>query len=72
MEGDQDVGGLDVPVDHPFLVRMLHRLANLDEQLEPASRGQLVLCAKVSDFDALDPLHDEIGPAGCRHPGVVV
>ena len=31
---DQDVGGLDVPVDHPLVVGMLHSVADLGKELE--------------------------------------
>ena len=34
--GDQDVAGLQVAVDDPLLVGMLHRLADGDEQLQPS------------------------------------
>ena len=35
---DQDVRRLDVAVDDPLLVRVLDRLADLDEQIEPLLR----------------------------------
>ena len=35
--GDQDVGGLQVAVDDPLLVGVLHRLADRHEQLEPGA-----------------------------------
>ena len=35
---DQHVGRLEVAVDDPLLVRVLHRLADLDEQLQPLAR----------------------------------
>ncbi len=38
VEGDQDVTGLDVAVDDALLVRVLDRLADGDEQLEPLLR----------------------------------
>ena len=40
-ERDQHVGRLDVAVDDPLLVRVLHGLADRDEQLEPLARRQL-------------------------------
>ena len=36
--GHEDVAGLEVPVDHPFLVRVLYALADLGEKLECAAR----------------------------------
>ena len=35
VQRDQDVRRLDVAVDDPLLVRVLDRLADLDEQVEP-------------------------------------
>ena len=35
VQRDQDVGRLEVAVDDPLLVGVLHRPADLDEQLEP-------------------------------------
>ena len=42
VQRDQDVGRLDVAVDDAFLVGVLHRLADRDEQLQPLARRQLV------------------------------
>ena len=39
VEGDQDVGRLDVAVDDPLLVGVLDRLADRDEQLQPLAGG---------------------------------
>ena len=69
-ESDQDVGGLDVAVDDPLLVGVLDRLADADEQLQPLGGGELVPVAVVGDGDAVDQLHDEVGPAGVGGAGV--
>ena len=45
MEGDQDVGGLDVAVDDALLVRVLDRPADGDEQPQPLARGEAVAIA---------------------------
>jgi hypothetical protein len=42
MGGDQDVGGLDVAVDYPLLVRVLDGVADADEQLQAIPRCWLV------------------------------
>jgi hypothetical protein len=34
VQRDQDVGGLDVAVDDPLLVRVLDGLADLDEEIQ--------------------------------------
>ena len=50
-----------------LLVGMLHRLANIDEQLQ-AVRGREGDCSSqnVGDRDAPDQFHDEVRPAACR------
>ncbi len=71
VERDQHVGGLDVAVDNPLLMGMLHRMANRDEQFQTLLRREVVLVAVVGDGDAADQLHDEVGPAS-RGQGVGV
>ena len=39
VQGDQDVGRLEVAVDDALLVGVLHRLADRDEQLQPLPRA---------------------------------
>src|SRR5262245_44361533 len=59
----QDVRRLEVAVDDPLLMRMLNRVADRDEQLQPLAGGESVLVAVGGDGDAVDQFHDEIGPA---------
>ena len=40
MQRDQHVRGLDIAVDDPLLVRVLHCLADQHEQLEPLGDGE--------------------------------
>ncbi len=63
VESDQHVGRLDVAVDHPLLMRVLDRLADRDEQLQPLARVEPGLVAILGDRDAIDELHDEVGSA---------
>jgi hypothetical protein len=42
---DEDVRRLDVAVDDPFLVRVLNRLADFDEQVEPFLGREMILIA---------------------------
>jgi hypothetical protein len=44
VERDQDVRRLDVAVDDPFLMGVLDRVADGDEQLEPLARGEARGC----------------------------
>ena len=67
---DQDVRGLDVPVNDAFLVRVLDGPANLNEQIQPLPGGKIVLVAVIGDLDAAHQFHDEIRPAGFRGAGV--
>ena len=39
VQGDQDVGRLEVAVDDALLMGVLHRLADGDEQLQPLPRA---------------------------------
>ena len=48
-QGDENVRGLEVAVDDPFLMRVLHRVADGDEELEPVRGRQVVLVAILRD-----------------------
>ncbi len=48
VDRDENVRGLDVAVDDPFLVRVLDRVADLDEQLQARGRRQFVLVADTA------------------------
>ncbi len=56
---DQDVGGLQVAVDDPLLVRVLHGPTDLLEQRQPGGDVEAMGVAVVGDGDALDQLHHE-------------
>ena len=49
MRADQDVGGLEVAVDDPLLVRVLHGAADLDEQVQTTGDRELRVVA--DDFE---------------------
>ena len=40
VRGDEDVGGFQVAVDDPLLMRVLDGLADLHEQLQPSRNAQ--------------------------------
>ena len=61
---DQHVGRLDVAMDDPLLVRVLDRVADRLEQLQPVADGSLPLVAVRRDGDAVDQLHHEVRQAG--------
>ena len=61
---DEDVGRLDVAVDHAFLVGVLDGEADAEEQFEPGGNIEVSRVAVVGDFHAVHQLHDEIRPAG--------
>ena len=67
---DQNVGGLEVTMDDGFLVRVLHALAGLDEQLQPLADLQLLLVAILRDRQARHVLHDEVRLALGRDAGI--
>ena len=68
--GDEDVGGLEVAVDHEVLVRVGHRVAHGGKQLQPLVQRQVVGLAVAVDRLALDQLHREVGQALLGDPAV--
>src|SRR5207247_10341146 len=67
---DEKVRGFEVAVDNSLLVRVLDSLADLDEQLQPLGRVEVVLIAVFRDPDAANQFHYKIGPAILRRAGV--
>lgn len=65
-----NVGGFDVVVNDPLLVRVLDGVANLDEQIEPLFRGAMSLVAVIGDPDASHRFHDEVESAGLGRPRI--
>src|SRR5207244_908314 len=59
VDGDQDVGRLDVAVDDAFLVRVLDGVTNLAEQRQPLAGGELFVIAVVGDFNRAHQFHDK-------------
>ena len=57
-------------MDDPFLMSVLHGLADGDGQLESLASRQPAIVAEPGDRDALDQLHDEIGSAVIGGSGV--
>src|SRR2546422_7671968 len=51
-------------MDHAFLVRVLDGVANIDEEFEALSGGEIILVTVLGDLHAADQLHDEIRAAG--------
>src|SRR5204862_3232017 len=66
MEGHQDVRRLQVPMDDAFLMGVLNRLADLNEEIEPFTCGKPVLVAELSDPGATDQFNDKVGQASLR------
>ena len=71
VERDQDVRRLQVAVDDPLLVGVLHGPADEHEQLQPLPDRELLSVAVLGDGQATDQLHDEVGAARTGHPAVV-
>jgi len=57
-------------MDDSFLVRMLDRVADLDEQLQASAGRQEMSVAIIGDFDALDQFHHKIGPPASGRAGI--
>jgi hypothetical protein len=45
------IGGLDVAVDNALLMRVLHGIANRDEQIQSFFDGKSILVTEVRDWD---------------------
>ena len=58
----EDVRRLEIAMDDSFLMRVLHRLADGDEQLDALLRGELLLIAVVRDLHPAHQFHDEGRP----------
>ncbi len=61
--GDQDVGGLQIPMHDQVLMGVMHRGANDGEQLEPRRYVEPMGIAEGVDRNPIDVLHDQIGGA---------
>ena len=60
---DEDVGWLQIAVDHALLVRVLHRIRHLEEQFQTAPHVQPLTVAVVGDGNPRHVLHGEIRPS---------
>jgi hypothetical protein len=67
---DQDVGRLEIPVNHEVAVRMLDGTRHGAEELQPAFDPEPVPIAVHVDRDALDVLHDQVRSAILGHSSI--
>ena len=70
LQRHENVVGLDVAMDHALLVRVLHRVAHLKEELQPIHGRETPLVAKAGQRKPFDVLHHEVGPPLIGHAGV--
>ncbi len=71
LEGDEDVGGLEIAMDDAFLMGVLNGHADLGKDGEAVGDGESVGGAEGGDGRASDVLHDEVRMAGGHHAAVV-
>jgi hypothetical protein len=57
---DQQVTGLQVAVDYPFLMRVLHAVAERDEQFQPLVIRELRAIAVRGNRSPFDQFHGEV------------
>lgn len=57
MRFHENIRGLDVAVNHAFLVRVLDRLTDLHEQLESIANAEMTRIAVMGDAFAVDEFH---------------
>src|SRR5262249_13125951 len=63
IKSDQDVGRLQVAMNDSLLMSVLHAVTDRYKQFESLSGRQPGLVTILGDRDALNQLHDEIGPS---------
>ena len=68
IRGDQDVGGLQVAMDHQMLVRMRHGVAHGEQHLHAPAGRRRVGAAPGVDRLAVDVLHHEYGTPSSAVP----
>ncbi len=68
--GHEQVAGLQVPMDHAFLVSVLNGIANAQEQGEPRVEGELVTIAVGRERNAGHVLHREVQATVRRGAGI--
>ncbi len=56
---DEDLARPEIPVDDPFLMAMLHRLADRNHQFDPLLGRELVFVAILCDRDTRGEIHRE-------------
>jgi hypothetical protein len=76
VESDEHVGGFEIAMNDPLLVRVLNGVADGDEEFEPLPRRQSAFIAILGNWHPLDEVHDEVRPArgggsGIQHAGDV-
>ena len=70
VERHQHIRRFQIAMNDPLLMGVLHRLADLHEQLQPIPRRQAMLVAIPGDRHPLHQLHHKIRPADIRHSSV--
>src|SRR5262249_9165471 len=68
---NEHVRRLQIAMDDPLLMSMLHRLAGTEEKIESLLQRQVMLVAIASDRYPLNQFHDEIRSAGRGRPAVM-
>ena len=66
IQADQNVRRLQIAVDDPLLMRVLHGVADLDEQLEPLLHREIGLVAIFGDRHPLEPAPSQSRAAPTR------
>src|SRR5262249_31566115 len=67
---NENVRRFDVSMDNSLLMRMLDRVADLDEQFQTGGDWEGTPVAIVGDLNTLHQFHDKIGPPAVSCAGV--
>ena len=70
LDRDENIRGLQVTVDHAFLVSVLDGVAKLNEKSKAILKRELVRGAVLRNPDSPDQLHHEIRTASHRRPAI--
>ena len=68
--GHEHVGRLEVAVNDPLLVRVLHRLTDLHEQFQPLGHAHAIGVAVSRNRHPAHQFHHKVRPAGLRDAAV--
>jgi hypothetical protein len=68
--GDEDVGGLQIAMNHQVVVRIVNGITDDPKQVQTFVDGEVAAVTVFVDRLSVDEVHDQIGPTVIRHSRV--